>query len=123
MAHALGLDPTTRQTIPCHLQSQAYTAALYAHAMSSPENRGVDYWWTDLCDLGKAGQGAGNQTNYRCLQDTGSGAALWSNMVHASRASSEAKRGMVLTIYGGLGNHRYPQVLPPASSRLARQVP
>jgi len=70
----------------------------------------VDYWWTDFCDLGTPGQGAGNTSNYRCIAD-GSRGALWSNILHAEGAGRGGeRRGLVLTIDGGLGNHRYPQV-------------
>jgi hypothetical protein len=64
--------------------------------------------WTDLCDLGTPGQGAGNQSNYRCIGDDKPAALLWSNIVHATKAARGGeRRGFVLTVDGGLGNHRY----------------
>ena len=107
----MGLPSNGTETVPCHLQDKRYADALWTHAMRSDENSGVDFWWTDLCDLGTPGKGAGNQSNYRCLADDKPTATLWSNIVHATRAGRGGeRRGFVLTVDGGVGNHRYPQV-------------
>merc|ERR1719464_2699528 len=105
------MDPASNKTVQCHLQDPRYVKALWQRAMRSEENAAVDYWWTDLCDLGTPGKGAGNQSNYRCIADELPAAALWSNILHAEGAGrGGARRGVVLTVDGGLGNHRYPQV-------------
>jgi len=109
MKAAMGLK--SNSTIGCHLQSKQFTEALWSIVMRSQDNTGADYWWTDLCDLGNAGQGAGNQSNYHCVEDQLPNALLWSNILHATNSQrGGTKRGMVLTVDGGLGNHRYPQI-------------
>lgn len=47
-------EPSSNATVACHLQDKRYSDALWRYAMRSAENEGVDYWWTDLCDLGAA---------------------------------------------------------------------
>ena len=60
VAHDMGVSVSGNTTIPCHLQDERYVDSLWTHAMRSDENTGVDYWWTDLCDLGTPGQGEGS---------------------------------------------------------------
>jgi hypothetical protein len=48
----MGLSPADNKTIDCQIQDERYVEALWRHAMRSDENVGVDFWWTDLCDLG-----------------------------------------------------------------------
>lgn len=57
VAHDMGVSVSGNTTVPCHLQNERYVDSLWTHAMRSDENTGVDYWWTDLCDLGTPGQG------------------------------------------------------------------
>ena len=59
IAKDMGVDPASNSTVACHLQDKVYTDSLWKHAMRSSENENVDYWWTDLCDLGTPGAGAG----------------------------------------------------------------
>ena len=62
----------------------------------------IDWFWTDW--------GKDNGVWYRCVDDTLAQPMLWSNYVHCQRARAAGLRGLVLSPYGGLGNHRYPQV-------------
>ena len=47
---------------------------------------------------------------YRCVDDLGAQPMLWSNYLHAQRSRARGGRGLVLTPYGGLGSHKFPQV-------------
>jgi len=46
----------------------------------------------------------------RCLNDTGNRPQLWSSHLRVTRREATGLRGMFLGIYGGIGQHRYPQV-------------
>lgn len=63
---------------------------------------------------------------YRCPGDLAPQPMLWSNYLHCQHNAVLGRRGLVLSPYGGLGNHRYPQVgsgdTPAAWSTLAFEV-
>lgn len=102
MASALGIDASTNTTVPCQLQNATYSEALYRIILDPLINGGIDWYWTDW--------GKDDNVWYRCVADTQAQPMLWSNYLHGQRARATGKRGLVLTPYGGLGNHRYPQV-------------
>ena len=137
MARASGVDPATNASVPCRLQDAEYTARLYELVLDpltaavggrsdggssgggrsggsrsggrSGDSGGsggsvsaIDWFWTDW--------GKDNGVWYRCVDDTLAQPMLWSNYVHCQRARAAGLRGLVLSPYGGLGNHRYPQV-------------
>ena len=120
-AAIVGQDPASNVTIPCNIQNKTYATALLQAALlplTNGSSSSIDWFWTDW---GKdAGVWYGFHSHhsvfcnilsmYRCPADTGAQPMLWSNYVHHQLLQQQGKRGLVLTPYGGLGNHRFPQV-------------
>ena len=93
IALAMGVDPTTRQTIPCDFGNQTFTSALFSTYFDAEPLHLVDFWWTDYEGCGVA---AGKPL-------------LWNNYVMYDHAKyGRHLRGQGFSRYGGLGNHRYP---------------
>jgi hypothetical protein len=117
VARAVGVDPSTNQTLACSFEDKKLQVALHHFELESGENAGVDAWWTDYgnwniplfsqpgwqCELDAAPFGQGTR-------DFSSPASLWSSYVRTSRLLQKGKRAFRLGIYGGIGSHRYPLV-------------
>lgn len=93
MARALGIDPSTNETVPCDFGNPLFAQQLYQIYLNASPLAGVDWWWTDYGGCGGPADGS----------------LLWNNYVFDSFLSTfSTRRPLVLSRYGGLGNHRYP---------------
>ena len=93
IASAMGVDPITRQTIPCDFGNQTFTESIFSIYLDADPLHAVDVWWTDY---GGCGVAAGQPL-------------LWSNRVMYDHVKNGRHlRGHAFSRYGGLGNHRYP---------------
>jgi len=89
----MGVDPTSQKTVPCDFGNQMFASNVFGIFMDAEPLKGVDYWWTDYGGCGGP-------------QDR---SLFWSNYYFdAHLQASRQKRPLVLSRYGGLGNHRYP---------------
>jgi alpha-glucosidase (family GH31 glycosyl hydrolase) len=94
-ARASGVDPSTKQTIPCDMGNRTFVDNLFRIYYDAPELVGVDYWWTDYLGFGGPGKISFEQM-------------LWTNYIYDSHIEEKGIRPLVLSRNGGLGNHRYP---------------
>jgi len=96
MAVRLGLDPEKKQPIPFDLTDPAFTRAYFDLLHHPLERQGVDFWWIDWQQ----------DTNAR-LRDFDP--LWWLNHYHfMSSLRIRKKPALILSRWGGLGNHRYP---------------
>jgi alpha-glucosidase (family GH31 glycosyl hydrolase) len=92
-AKAMGKDPSTNETIRSDMGNRTFVDNLFRIYYDSQKLELVDYWWTDY---GGSGGPYGKEL-------------FWSNYVYDSHLQeSRNQRPLVLSRYGGLGNHRYP---------------
>jgi len=94
MAHAMGIDPATRQYVPFDITNKKF-ATNYLDILHHPlEREGIDFWWLD----------------WQQEPDTktpGVNPTWWLNYVHFTDQAREGKRPLLFHRWGGLGNHRY----------------
>lgn len=94
-AIAMGLDPRTNETIRCDYANQTFVNNLFKIYLDADQLSQVDYWWTDY-----EGYLVGGPSGKELF---------WSNYIFSSYLQSTRNtRPLVLSRYGGLGNHRYP---------------
>eukprot|EP00698_Gefionella_okellyi_P004819 TRINITY_DN1445_c0_g1_i1.p1 TRINITY_DN1445_c0_g1~~TRINITY_DN1445_c0_g1_i1.p1 ORF type:complete len:886 (-),score=199.72 TRINITY_DN1445_c0_g1_i1:45-2429(-) len=92
-ATAMGVNPASLQTVACDMGNQSFVDELYAVYYNGKMLEAVDYWWTDY-------GGSGGPDAYQLW---------WSNYIYDQMISAAGtRRPLVLSRYGGLGNHRYP---------------
>lgn len=89
MADAMGVSPASGNPIPCAYTNKTYATSLYLDVL--PGIGDVDYWWTDYNGCGIAGKWN----------------LFWSNYVSDTELIAKNKRPLVLSRYGGTGQHRY----------------
>lgn len=97
VATRLGVDPSTRQTIPFDIANPAFTQAYLEELHHPHEADGVDFWWMDWQQ--------GHTTSLPGLDPL-----WWLNHVHFNDLGrpGSGKRPFIFSRWGGLGNHRYP---------------
>eukprot|EP00026_Physarum_polycephalum_P003652 Phypoly_transcript_03665.p1 GENE.Phypoly_transcript_03665~~Phypoly_transcript_03665.p1 ORF type:complete len:773 (+),score=92.52 Phypoly_transcript_03665:11-2329(+) len=93
LAKAIGFDTSQNATIPCDFLSHFLSTNQFNIVMDPVGN---DYWWTDYGGCSN-GETVPSQFNL-----------LWSNYVFNAEQFSQGKRPLVLSRFGGVGNHRYP---------------
>ena len=94
MAHAMGIDPATKNYVPFDVTDKKF-ATNYMDLVNHPlEKQGVDFWWLDWQQE--------QQTKM-----TGVTPTWWLNYVHFTDQQREGKRPLLFHRWGGLGNHRY----------------
>lgn len=94
MAKAMGIDPSTGKYIPFDIANKRF-AQNYMEILHHPlEKQGVDFWWLDW-----------QQENTTRLP--GLNPVWWLNYVHFTDQAREGKRPLILSRWGGLGDHRY----------------
>jgi len=98
MAKELGIDPSTKQTIPFDIADKDFINAYFKIIHKPYERDGVDFWWIDWQQ--------GSSSKLKGLDP------LWSlNHYHyldSMHLDAEDKRGLILSRYAGPGSHRYP---------------
>ena len=106
MAKAMGVNPETKETIPCNWLSPKYLKAYFEILHFPYERDGIDFWWLDWqqgSDFKKiVGEG----------KDSGGLDAitpLWMlNHMHFLASQRSGKRGMIFSRFAGYGSQRYP---------------
>ncbi len=94
MAHAMGIDPATKQYVPFDITNKRF-AENYFEILHHPlEKQGVDFWWLDWQQE--------SQTAVKGVNPT-----WWLNYTHFTDMEREGKRPLLFHRWGGLGNHRY----------------
>ena len=96
MASRLGRDPQARRPVAFDLTDPDFTRAYFSILHHPLEKQGVDFWWIDW----QQGRGA---------RVAGFDPLWWLNHFHFQDSGRSArKRPLILSRWGGLGNHRYP---------------
>jgi alpha-glucosidase (family GH31 glycosyl hydrolase) len=98
-AEALGLDPTSTQTIPFSATNQSYLYALDDIVLPAVLGNGVSCQWIDWQQGGIVGGAKGGAQNPTIILNK------LRSTDHLRRG--ESARGMVLGRFGGVGSHRY----------------
>ncbi len=94
MAHAMGIDPATKQYVPFDIANKKF-ATNYMNILHHPlEKLGIDFFWLDWQQE--------PDTSLPGLNNT-----WWLNYVHFTDMEREGKRPLLFHRWGGLGNHRY----------------
>ena len=89
MAADMGVSAASKETIKCDYTNKTYASSLYKDVL--PGVGDVDYWWTDYDGCG----------------DGGKWNLFWTNYVSDSQLIANNRRPLVLSRYGGTGQHRY----------------
>jgi hypothetical protein len=93
---AIGVDPTTRQTVPFDIANKRYADALFREVHWPLEKAGVDFWWLDWQQWNGT-RGIPELTNLQ-----------WLNHLYFKDTSRDGRRGQNFSRWGGWGDHRYP---------------
>jgi alpha-glucosidase (family GH31 glycosyl hydrolase) len=97
---AVGVDPSSQQTIAFAVANMTYALALEDTVLKALEDQSFgDFWWIDWQQGGQQGGCPGGKANPTILL----------NKLRATDKirRGQTQRGMVLARWGGLGNHRY----------------
>ncbi len=95
MAHAMGVDPESKQRIEFDISDPQFVEAYFEYIHHPYEKDGVDFWWIDWQQ--------GKKTRVPGLDP------LWPlNHYHYIDSARNGKRGLILSRYAGVGSHRYP---------------
>lgn len=100
-ASALGVDPATPKVKFEHGDAR-FAAAYLRHLLHPLERDGVDFWWLDFPPF------------WTKTTVAGVDALWWLNHLHwvdqqrRARVNPSAPRPLILSRWGGLGNHRHP---------------
>jgi len=95
MATAMGIDPSTEQTIPFEIENPTFLENYFKYLHHPLEEDGVSFWWMDWQQ--------GNTTRVPGLDP------LWMlNHFHYIDNEKGVKRGLMFSRYAGPGSHRYP---------------
>lgn len=99
MAQAMGLDPSRADSVPFDIADPKFSDAYFKVLHHPLERQGVDFWWIDWQQ--------GETTAMEGLDPL-----WWLNHLHWTdmerNPDPEARRPLILSRWGGLGNHRYP---------------
>lgn len=96
MAHRMGIDPTTKATVPFDASSPKAMAAYFEILLHPYEDMGVDFWWVDWQQ--------GSRTKIDGLDP------LWilNHLHHHDSARDPGKRPFTFSRWCGYGAQRYP---------------
>ena len=95
IATAMGIDPSTNQTVACDFGNKTFTDSLFSTYYDADPLHLVDSWWTDYGGCGGPGGGTSS--------------LLWSNRVYYEHQKfGRQVRGQAFSRYGGTGNHLTP---------------
>jgi alpha-glucosidase (family GH31 glycosyl hydrolase) len=101
MCAAMGVDPASQQTIPFQVcTNRTYANALEDIVLADVERQGVDFMWIDWQQGGTEGGCQGGLKMNPTMQ-------LQKQRATNAIRRGQAKRGIVLSRFGGLGAHRY----------------
>lgn len=99
MARTLGIDPATTDTVAFDCTCPRYMRAYFDLLHRPLERQGVDFWWIDWQQGKRSGM-------------KGLDPLFWLNHLHWTdmerNPEREGKRPLLMSRWGGLGNHRYP---------------
>ena len=98
MAQKNGIDPTTKETVYFDICNKTFADSLQNIMLQPLSDEGIDFWWTDW-QQGLVG--------IQCV--TGLNPTIWLNhyrFMNYTQIGSKY-RGLILSRFGGWGNHRY----------------
>jgi len=96
MARALGIDPSSRTPVAFDIAEPRFARAYFEILHHPLEQQGVDFWWIDWQ--------AGQKSTMPGLDPL-----WWLNHLHFYDLGRDGRRRpLILSRWGGLGNHRYP---------------
>lgn len=96
VAKAMGIDPSTKSPIPFDITNPQFAAAYFNQLLHPLEEQGVDFWWLDWQQ--------GSTSEIPTLDPL-----WWLNHLHfRDLGRDRKKRPVILSRWGGAGNHRYP---------------
>ncbi|MBQ7786123.1 MAG: DUF5110 domain-containing protein [Clostridia bacterium] len=106
MAKAMGVDPQTKETIPCNWLSPEFLKAYFEILHFPYEEDGVDFWWLDWQQGSDFEKIVGKGKNSGGLNAI---TPLWMlNHMHFLASQRAGKRGMIFSRFAGYGSQRYP---------------
>lgn len=94
MAKAVGIDPSTKQTVKFDLADNNFINAYFDILHHGYEKDGVDFWWIDWQQ--------GKKSTVPDLDP------LWALNHYHYLDNDREKRGVILSRFAGAGSHRYP---------------
>ncbi len=95
-AKAMGLDPTSKKTVPFDPGNEKYMREFYSYTHAPFDKSGVDFWWLDW-------------QQYPFVKNIPSLTTLgWLNRYFYQESENDGKRGASLSRWGGWGDHRHP---------------
>jgi alpha-glucosidase (family GH31 glycosyl hydrolase) len=92
----LGRDSAAGEIVPFDAASRSYLEALWKHAYLPLERDGVDFWWLDW-QQDRYTRSIPSLENLR-----------WLNHCYYRRSGASERRGLLLSRWGGWGDHRHP---------------
>ncbi len=96
VAKGMGIDPSSKETIPFEASSKRFMSNWFEHILRPQQEMGVDFWWLDW-------QQWPNDKKIPSLSNT-----WWLNYAFFSEMErNSSRRPMLYHRWGGLGNHRY----------------
>lgn len=96
LAKDMGIDPSTRKTIPWVNSDKRFMTNIFKDVLTPMEKNGVDFWWLDW-----------QQAMYDPVVE-GLSNTWWINYAFFSHMeNTRDTRPMLYHRWGGLGNHRY----------------
>jgi len=94
-ARAMGVDPNTKKYIPFKITDKKFARRYFDIVLRPLENMGVDFWWIDWQQWDTTGVKGLNML-------------WWINYTFFTNMQTFTnKRPIILSRWGGLGNHRY----------------
>eukprot|EP01012_Entosiphon_sulcatum_P013951 TRINITY_DN19109_c0_g1_i1.p1 TRINITY_DN19109_c0_g1~~TRINITY_DN19109_c0_g1_i1.p1 ORF type:complete len:957 (-),score=119.59 TRINITY_DN19109_c0_g1_i1:423-3293(-) len=97
MAEANGIDPASNATVQFHISDRTFADSLHQVVLKPLAEEGLDFWWTDW-----------QQGMIGVLDVAGLNPTIMLNHYRFMNYSGSSRRGLILSRFGGWGNHRYP---------------
>ncbi len=94
-AAAMGVDPSSGDTIPFRIADRRFVQNYFELLHHPLEDEGIDFWWVDW-QQGEASELKGLDP------------LPWLNHLHFQDSRHRGRRPLLYSRWGGLGNHRYP---------------
>lgn len=106
VAEKMGIDPESRETVPCDYLNPKFLETYFEELHHPYEKNGVDFWWMDWQQGSSYAKIMGKRYQPSGLESV---QPLWIlNHMHYLSSIREGKRGLIFSRFGGFGSQRYP---------------
>ena len=108
MAKARGIDPSTKEPVPCEYLDPAFYGPYFELLHFPQEEQGVDFWWMDW-QQGSDYRRIVGEGRYKPNALENSITPLWlMNHMHYLASMRNGGRGLMFSRFAGYGSQRYP---------------